>query len=146
MPTPTQSIVAGFYAKFTADQSAGSLYDAVGGRWYFGAAPPNATRPFIVCELRDSVRDRTFDLDGEEATLKLTIVADRSAGTGDVLDICDKVRSTFDGMGGSLTGTGLDDYTAWSAVSGSLSGPTIADEHTLLAAVFYTIRADRVTA
>lgn len=144
MATPTQSIAAGFYAKFKADQTAGSLYDAVGGRWYFGVAPANATRPFIVAELSNSVRDRTFDVDGERATIKLTVVADRSGGTGPVLDIVDKVRATFDDMTDTLTAAGIDSYKAWHAIAGSLNGPTLVDEHTLIASIFYTIKADRV--
>jgi len=80
----SQELVNAIYTKLTAVQTAGTLYDDVGGRIYYGVAPDDALLPLVLIDLvyenvessfgTDRVDTASFQID-IFGSIKLGVVA-----------------------------------------------------------------------
>jgi len=99
-----ESILAGVMTKLTADQSAGTFYEAVGGRIYRTVAPPDKTEPLAVVSISDDAPDRYFSAADTFGTLNISIFGTRDASETTLQAIAAKLFTLLDGAALTISG------------------------------------------
>ena len=90
-----QELFTALKVKFDANQAAGSVYAAVGGRYYLFDAPQNATMPYIVLSHIGQTPLYTFTETLEQPKVQFTIISKSYAET-EVCDIYKKLIALYD--------------------------------------------------
>ena len=102
-----QAIKTALYTKLVADQTAGTLYAAVGGRIYEAEGPDDAALPLLTYDVTSSPVAGLFD---DEiivvSTVNFTIFGHRRLGAAAIGDIEDKLFSLIESV--ALAPTGYD--------------------------------------
>lgn len=65
----------------------------VGGRVYNAIAPPTASPPYAVFFFIDTVPMLTFDADGYECRVQITMIGNKAGGPGAMFTLADALRS-----------------------------------------------------
>jgi hypothetical protein len=103
----SQKLVNAIYTKLTADQTAGSLYDDVDGRIYYGLAPDDSALPLILIDL---VYERVENSMGgdrvDRASFQIDIFGDIKSGVVSVGNMEIKLFDLIDSV--TITATGYD--------------------------------------
>jgi len=131
-----QAIKSALYTKLTADQSAGTLYAAVGGRIYEEEGPDDAALPLMVYGVTSSPTSGLFD--GEffvVSTVMFTIYGHRRLGAAALGDIEAKLFTLLDSVALAPTGYDRGVVVCQDRDRRSILGEIIASEST------YTIEA-----
>jgi hypothetical protein len=109
-----RTLIDAVYDRLTADQSAGSLYDDLGGRIYFVRGPQNAALPLLI--FRVQTDEPLYYLDRAtgaqtyangpdvDAELHLVLVGSTAAGAAALEDINTKLLTLLHGQPISVTG------------------------------------------
>lgn len=88
------------YTKLTADQTAGSFYDDVGGRIYMSQAPKDASLPLVVWSILGDVSPDFFSGTDLDATFQVDVwFPDRQDGSttdADLITTNDKLVTLLD--------------------------------------------------
>lgn len=133
MATLVYSCFKAMFAKFNANQAAGSPHALTGGRFHFAEAPPKRTYPYIVAEVSGSEENSTFVKTGDELVFILNAVGQGRAQLNTVLQIVDALLTLF--RGASLTFSGSD-YVNYNLRPGSISGPEMQNDLAMAAIPF----------
>jgi hypothetical protein len=100
-----QAIKTALYVKLTADQTAGSLYDSVGGRIYEAEGASETTLPLLVYEVTSTDTAQTMGNDEiVDAIVTITIWGHKSKGLAELGAIEGKLYSLLKSSDISPTG------------------------------------------
>ena len=102
-----QAIKTAIYTKLTADQTAGTLYAAVGGRIFENEGQDDSALPLLVYEVTSSTTSNVMD--GKEivqSVATFTLYGHKRLGTAALGSIEGKLYSLLNGL--SMTTTGYD--------------------------------------
>ena len=128
MSTPHQTFRKGIFDYFNADQSSGTVYDAVSGRLYGVSAPEDPTFPYLSLMSVSMVEWDTFNLTGQAGRYQFTAISDNAHDESEILDIMDKLRTRFDHASLTLSGSGLTTFTIVDFDPAGDSGPEIIED------------------
>ncbi len=99
-----QELVKALQTKLTADETAGSVHAAVGGRIYNGPPSLDTALPFLSHFVVTDVPRRSFTEANAQLEVQIDIYHNTSAGRAAVGAIADKVFALMDNASLSATG------------------------------------------
>lgn len=106
MSATAQDIVNALYTKLTADTSAGSLYDSVGGRMYHGEAPPSASLPLLIYNVIDNPVLHNYGNTTQQMLVQFDIYGKKLLGAAALGSIEAKLIALLDKV--AIAPTGFD--------------------------------------
>lgn len=103
MPASQEAMATGLGALLVADQTSGSLYDAVGGRIYEQIAPENGALPHLVWNIITDPPDETFNGDDIDAEIQFDLYGEKRLGMTALGVINDKLFTALQGQSATIT-------------------------------------------
>lgn len=101
----TQAVITGLYSALTADQTAGSFYDDIGGRIYEGMAPEEGPLPHMVfVEVSDPPINYLGGTSDIEMQVQIDLYGEKSLGAKALGDIHAKVLTALEGASVTIAG------------------------------------------
>ena len=97
-----KAMLDGILAKLTADQSAGTVYDDVGGRIFQDQAPQDATLPLLVYSIITDLPWRFFESVDIEVAIQIDLFGD--TGDQDLTTTNDRLFTLLDGAALTISG------------------------------------------
>ena len=106
------SVARALYNWFGGDQSASSIYAALGGRLYIrGSAPPDTAWPYGVYQILDGRPDWAQDHTAETLSVQFSLFTDDDPDGAAADELLDKLRARYDHV--ELTFPGGEYRTIW---------------------------------
>jgi hypothetical protein len=99
-----ESILVGLVSKLTSVQTAGTFYEAVGGRIYRTIAPPDTEHPCCVISVVDDEPDRYFGAADTYMTVNISLIGLRDAGETALQGIAAKLFTLLETAALTITG------------------------------------------
>jgi len=138
------SLLKAIKTLFNSDQSAGTVYAAVGGRYDCPRAPDKQTWPYIVGNVIDGVSDPVLNNTSvDEYRFQFSIFSDKKTDASECVEILDKLRALFDDATLSFAGTS-NDHASWFVERDIDTGPDVDDSERMMCTQDYLIRVQRL--